>query len=98
MRVYYRTNKLEKQCTDASQARKAYGRDIAEKLQMRIDQIIAAESIEELVQFRIGDCHPLTGERKGQFAMSLAQPHRLIIINIREDHNAAEIISIEDYH
>ena len=98
MRVYYRTNKLEKQCTDASQAQKTYGRDIAAKLQMRIDQITAAESIEELVQCRIGDCHPLTGDRKGQFAMSLAQPHRLIIISSTDDLSATEVISIEDYH
>ena len=51
---------------------------MAEKIHMRIDQISAALSVEMMIQYRIGRCHPLKGNRKNQYAVDLVHPYRLI--------------------
>ena len=50
---------------DAKVADKIYGKEMAEKIQMRIDQIRAVDTVEEMVRWRIGRCHPLKNNRKG---------------------------------
>ena len=69
MDITYKSNKLEKVCTDAKVADRTYGNEMAEKIQMRIDEIRAADTVEEMIQFHIGRCHPLNQNRKGQYAM-----------------------------
>lgn len=71
MKITYKNRSIEKVCTIASVAEKKYSREMAEKIQMRIDQIGAADTIEDLVKYRIGRCHFLKGDRKGQYAMDL---------------------------
>lgn len=96
--VRYRTRQLRKVCEDASVAERKYGAAAADKIQRRIDQIRAVDSVEELVQFGIGRCHPLQGKRKGQYAMDLTQPYRLIFEKVNEQIVAVEILEIVDYH
>lgn len=96
--VSYRTSQLRKVCENAEVATKKYGAEMAEKIHMRIDQIRAADSVEELVQFRIGRCHPLQGNRKGQYAMDLTHPYRLILEKKNGKLIAVEILEIVDYH
>lgn len=99
MQIHYRTKKLERQCTVAQKARKDFGLDIAEKLQQRIQELSAAESIEQLIANHIGRCHALHGDREGQYAMDLRHPHRLIFIRYIENIRAVEIIEIGNaYH
>ena len=78
MEIEYRTKKLERICTDAFVAKKEYSIEMAERIQMRIDQIRSSESIEFMVKFKIGRCHVLKGNRAGQYAIDLIQPYRLI--------------------
>lgn len=96
--ISYRTSQLRKVCEDAEVATKKYGAEMAEKIHMRIDQIHAANSVEELVRFRIGRCHPLQGDRKGQYAMDLTHPYRLILEKRNREIVAVEILEIVDYH
>lgn len=96
--VSYRTSQLRKVCENAEVATKKYGAEMAEKIHMRIDQIRAADSVEELVQCRIGRCHPLQGNRKGQYAMYLTHPYRLILEKKNGKLIAVEILEIVDYH
>lgn len=98
MKVHYHSKKLEKICSNASEAEKAYGAVMAEKIQMRITQIKAASTIETMIQYHIGRCHPLTGDRKGQYAMDLSHPYRLVFKVKQESIEIAEIIEIVDYH
>ena len=98
MDITYKTRKLEKICTNAGMAEKAYGREMAEKIHMRIDQIRAADTIEMMVQFRIGRCHPLTHNRKGQFAVDLVHPYRLVFEKRGTEVQIANILEIVDYH
>lgn len=83
---------------DAKVANRAYGREMSEKIQMRIDQIRAADTIEEMIQYRIGRCHPLTNKRKGQYAVDLVHPYRLVFEKHGNEIQIAHIKEIVDYH
>ena len=85
-------------CTNATVAEKRYGLEMAEKIQMRIDQITAASSVEYLIQYHIGRCHPLHHNRKNQFRMDLVHPMRLVFEKNGADIQIANIIEIVDYH
>lgn len=98
MQVEYKTNKLEKICTIYEEAKKKYGDKMAEKIHQRIDEITAAESVEFMVQFRLGRCHALVGDRKGEYAVDLIQPYRLIFEKVGDNIQIAKIVEIADYH
>ena len=78
MEITYKNNKIRKICTDIKVAEKTYGAQMAEKIDMRIGEISAADTVEMMIQFRIGRCHPLTQNRKGQYAMDLVHPYLLV--------------------
>jgi plasmid maintenance system killer protein len=44
-------------------------KNMAAKIHQRIDEITAADSVEVLIQYKIGGCHILKGDRKKQYAM-----------------------------
>ena len=98
MVVTYKNKSLEKICTDFSEAVRKYGTKIAEKIHLRINEISAATSIEMMIQFHIGHCHRLTGNRDGQYSVDLAQPYRLIFKVKDDEIQIAKIIEIVDYH
>ncbi len=98
LHIVYKNKKLEKQCTDASEAEKKHGSQMAEKIHQRIDQIKAAESVEFLLRFKIGGCHLLKGKRQDQYAMYLIHPHRLVFRKHESDDSVVFIIEIIDYH
>jgi len=96
--IKYKSNKLEKVCTDFACAKKEYGERMAVLIHQRVDEIKAATSVEMLVQFSIGRCHPLQGNRKGEYAMDLLHPYRLIFEQNNQEIQFVRIIKIEDYH
>ncbi|HHU07001.1 MAG TPA: plasmid maintenance system killer protein [Clostridiaceae bacterium] len=98
MEVTYRNRKIERICTDARIAERTYGSEMANKIHQRIDQITAADTVEVLVKFRIGRCHPLSQNRKGQYAMDLVHPYRLVFEKHGEEIQVANILEIVDYH
>ena len=71
---------------------------MAEKIHQRIDQISAAESVEQMIQFRIGRCHLLTGDRTQQYAVDLVHPYRLVFAKAGNEIQIADVIEIVDYH
>lgn len=98
MEITYKTRKIEKVCTIASEAEKKYGSEMAEKIHQRIDEIYAIDTVEEMVQFYIRRCHPLKGNRKGQYAMDLVHPYRLVFEKTGDKIQIANIMEIIDYH
>ena len=78
MQIEYKNRGLQKICTNAHEAEKKHGKNMASKIHQRIDEISAADSVEMLIQYKIGGCHILKGDRKKQYAMVLIQPYRLI--------------------
>jgi proteic killer suppression protein len=96
--ITYKNNKIRKVCTDAKVADRTYGNEMSEKIQMRIDEISAADTVEEMIKYRIGRCHPLTNSRKGQFAVDLVHPYRLVFEKQGFEIQIAHIMEIVDYH
>ena len=102
MDITYKNNKIKKVCTDAKVAERTYGREMAEKIHQkihqRIDEIGAADTVEMMIQFHIGRCHPLTQNRKGQYAVDLVHPYRLVFEKNGDEIQIANILEIVDYH
>ena len=71
---------------------------MAVKIQQRIDEIKAADTVEQMIQFGIGRCHPLKGDRKNQYAVDLVHPHRLVFEKKGNEVQIANIMEIVDYH
>ncbi len=98
MDITYKNKKIERFCTDAKTAERTYGREMSDKIQQRIDEITAADTIEMMIQFHIGRCHPLSQNRKGQYAMDLVHPYRLVFEKNGDEIQIANILEIADYH
>lgn len=84
---------------------------MARKLQQRMTELKAAETLSDISHLPPPRCHELTGNRAGQFSVDLEQPYRLLFIPAddpipyREDKGIdlalvkeIEIIDIEDPH
>ena len=98
MLIEYNSRTIERVCTDAAVAERKYGRKMAEKIQMRLDQIQAADSVEMMIKFQIGRCHPLKGNRKEQYAVDLVHPYRLVFEKKNNEIRIVNVIEIVDYH
>ncbi len=98
MQIEYKNSKIEKVCTNVYEAEKRHGKDMAEKIRMRMRQIGAAESVEQMVQWHIGRCHQLKGQRQSQYAVDLVHPYRLVFEKKGELVQIALIAEIVDYH
>ena len=83
---------------DFLRSTKKHGPLMAEKIHQRIDEIKAADSVEQMIQYRIGGCHLLHQNRKGQYAVTLVQPYRLIFEQKDNTIQIVTIIEIVDYH
>lgn len=98
MDITYKNNKIKKVCTDAKAAERTYGQEMADKIHQRIDEIGAADTVEMMIQFHIGRCHPLKQNRKGQYAADLVHPYRLVFEKHDDEIQIANILEIVDYH
>lgn len=98
MEITYRSRKIERICTNAEAAERAYGRDMADKIHQRIDELSAADTIEMMIQYHIGRCHLLSQDRKGQYALDLVHPYRLVFSKSGDKIQIANVIEIVDYH
>lgn len=98
MDIKYKSNKLMDICTKANIAERKYNKNMAEKIQLRIDQIKASNNVEDMIRFKVGGCHKLKGDRKEQYAMHLIEPYRLVFIKEGEEIQIAKIMEIVDYH
>ncbi len=98
MQIEYKNNGIKKVCTNVSYAEKKYGREMAKKIHLRIDQICSADSVEEMIQYRVGKCHALHQNREGQYAVDLVQPQRLVFEKKENEIKIVNIIEVIDYH
>lgn len=98
MEITYKNNKIKKVCTDARVSDRTYGNEMSDKIQMRIGEIEAADTVEEMIKYHIGRCHPLTNDRKGQYAVDLVHPYRLVFEKRGNQLQIALIMEIVDYH
>jgi proteic killer suppression protein len=93
LEVVFRTRKLKKEYTSSKDATKAYGLNVARKYIQRVNIIKNALDIDELLLLPGLRCHPLKGERRGQYALKLTGFYRLIF---SLDGKQIEIVCIEE--
>jgi proteic killer suppression protein len=108
--ILFCNSKMEKECCDAKVRRKRYGDERARRRGRRLDELRAAETL-AVMKTLPGRCHELTADRKGQLAIDLDGPYRLIFEPAHEplplDGNGAldwnlvtiiRVLLIGDYH
>lgn len=108
MEIQFKNQKIRDLCEKRAVAEKKLGAACARKLRLRLSELEAACRVSELV---IGNPHPLTGDRAGQFALDLAGGRRLVFAPSNDpcphrpdggiDWTQVTIVSIEyigDYH
>jgi proteic killer suppression protein len=77
MVIQFKTDKLRKTCTEAKAMIKTHGPERAKILRRRLDQLRAAPTL-GVMKGLPGRCHELLGDRKGELAIDLDGPFRLI--------------------
>jgi toxin HigB-1 len=77
MVITFSDKTLKKVVNDDRKLIKAFGQKRANLIKRRLDDIQAAETLEDL-RHMPGRYHELKGDRKGQWACDLDQPYRLI--------------------
>jgi len=110
MDIKFKTNKLKEYANNDSLAKRKLGTTRAKLYKARLDDLRAAESLEEL-RHAPGKYHELVHDKKGQWACNLDQPYRLIFVPqddpipidevgkyIWIEIKKVEIIEIENYH
>lgn len=98
MEIRFKTNKLQKQYENSKDAVKAYGMDVAKKYIQRINILKSAKSFDELYKITQLKFHPLTGNRDGEFAISLTGFYRLIITNDGDSFDIAKIEEVSKHY
>ena len=111
MDVQFRNTKFEKAFSSRKALVQKYGEGMAKKIMIRMGVLQAASSLANISILPPERCHELSGKRKGEFAVDLEHPWRLIFrpthdpVPLKEDggidiHRVTTItiLSVEDYH
>jgi proteic killer suppression protein len=93
MEIHFRTTLLQKAFENHGLAARKYGEAVARKYVQRVTLIKQARSLEEIMAIHGLRCHPLKGNRKGQYAISLDYRYRLIFTVSRGE---LEVVWIEE--
>ena len=98
MEVTFRTRKLKREYLRSAMAIKAYGAQVARKYIQRINIIKHAGNIDELTGLPGLRCHPLKGNREGQFAVNLTGFYRLIFTLHGDELEIANIEEVSKHY
>lgn len=110
MEVSFATERLKKTCESPAERKKRFGEPCAGKLKSRLDDLDAAQSMDDMRHLP-GHWEELTGGRKGQFSCRLAGGLRLIVAPTRQPPPAkpdggidwraidqVNVLEVVDYH
>ncbi len=111
MDILFNTTKLLKECTDARQMLRRHGPLRSKLLQKRLTELRAASVLDDIRKLPQARCHELRENRKGELAVDLDHPYRLIF-EVANDPKPTKddggldwlktttirITGIEDYH
>lgn len=78
MDVSFANRGMQKACSSAKESQKRWGERIARKLQQRLMELKAADTLADISHVPPARCHELSGDRAGQLSVDLVHPHRLI--------------------
>ena len=97
MELSYASRDLERICTDARRMQKSLGAERAKKLRLRLDDLRAAEKMDDLLQMA-GKWEELKADRAGQWSGRLTGNWRLIVQPEEGDEVTVLVVEIVDYH
>ena len=111
MKVEYRDSKLERRCNIRKEGVRAWGPRNADLVLQRIQELVAAPHLDDFCKLPGPGCHPLIGNRQGQWGANLAHPMRLVLklggdesqytVDGQVDRKLVtevQIWEVEDYH
>lgn len=76
--IAFRTNKLKNCYLQYAKACRMWGKEVGRRYIQRVNIIKSARAMDNLYKMPELKCHPLKGDRKGQFSLSLTGFYRLI--------------------
>ncbi|NLW86662.1 MAG: killer suppression protein [Planctomycetes bacterium] len=77
MDIEFANRKLQETCNAARSMNREWGPQMAKKVQQRLAELAAAIVLEDMRKMP-GRCHELKADRKGQLALDLVHPKRLV--------------------
>lgn len=98
MEVKFKTKKLQKQYENHKIAEKAYGQQVAKRYIQRVTILKSAKAFEDLYKIPQLKFHPLTGDRDGEFAITLIGFYRLIVINVGDVFDIVKIQEVSKHY
>lgn len=98
MRISFKTKALRSEYEQSRLGVKAYGEQIARKYVQRVNLLKDARDLEEVKTLPGLNCHPLKGNRKGQWAIKLTGFHRLIFTVSGEKLDIARIEEVSKHY
>ncbi len=111
MDIIFATRKLERVFNEEALLRRAYNARMARTIVLRMAVLKGAKTLSLVPSVKPVRCHPLLGKRKGQYAVDLVHPFRLVFCPNHSPvpHNddggvntdeitAIEILVVVDYH
>lgn len=78
MDILFKSQKLAKLCNSQKNARKQWGTKCGDLVIRRLQELQASENLAIAHNLPYANCHPLKQNRKGQYAVDVEQPYRLI--------------------
>ena len=78
MDIYFTTKAMQKACSCERDMKREWGDRTAKKLKQRLAEFAAAITLEDIGKMPGPRCHLLKGDRKGQLAVDLDHPRRLV--------------------
>ncbi len=98
MIINFKTKKLDSCYCKSNQAKKEFGDIVATKYIQRINLIKAAKNLDEVMSLPGLRCHPLKGNRQGQYAVKLTEFYRLIFTVDGDRLNIALIEEVSKHY
>ena len=78
MDILFKSRSLSRNCNSLEKARKKWGEECGTLVVRRLGEMSVAEHLGIVRSLPQAGCHPLTGNRSGQFSVKLKHPHRLV--------------------
>ena len=85
MGILFKMKKFQKECNKQKTLIRVYGQRRAKLIRRRLDELMAATTIEDIRRLPGPRCHELKGNRSGQLSVNLDYLYRLIFGPANDD-------------